>query len=58
MLHSMIKMSMGMVLSEKGVDRKHLLYNRKGHRSIQIRRVRKQRVKFDESKKERVDGKL
>jgi len=50
MLHSMIKMSMGLILGLKNVDRRAVLYNKRGHKDIQIKRVRRKTIKFDEDK--------
>lgn len=49
---------MGLIISEKGLDRKNILYNRKGHKSIQIKRVRKLKIKFNREKMLRTDGKI
>lgn len=31
----------GYVLSQAGIDRKHLIYNKKGHKKIGIKNIRK-----------------
>ena len=54
----MIKMSMGLVIAEKGVDRRHLLYNRKGHKSIQIKQINKKKIKLDYEEMKLVDARL
>ena len=51
-------MSMGLVISDKGVDRRNILYNKKGHRSIQIKRVRKPAMPFDRNRTEVVDNRI
>lgn len=47
MLSDMIRLGMGLVLVEEGLDRRHLLYNRKGHKKIQIKRVTEPKLKVD-----------
>ena len=58
MLLDMLKMSMRLVVSQKSIDRRNLLYNKKGHRQIQIKRVGKYTVKLDEEDMKLVDGRL
>jgi RNase P/RNase MRP subunit POP5 len=41
-LMEMVKNSMSLVLGEKGVDKRNVLYNRQGHKRIQIKKVNKQ----------------
>lgn len=47
MLGQMIRVGMGLVLSQQGIDRRHLLYNKKGHKQIQIKRVASTSHKVD-----------
>ena len=50
MLMQMLKMSMGLIVCEKGLDRRSVLYNKKGHKKIQIKRVRKIKINYNEEK--------
>ena len=51
----MIKFSMGLVLREKNIDRQHVLYNRRGHKSVQIKRVKKEKLVLDKNKIQIID---
>lgn len=42
--------SMGLVLGEKGLDRRSYLYNRQGHKKIQIKKIKKMSEKYDKEK--------
>jgi hypothetical protein len=46
----MIRNSKGLVIGEKGVDKRSLIYNRQGHKRIQIKRVKKQGVGYNHDK--------
>jgi len=41
---------MNLVIGEKGLDRRNVLYNRRGHKEIQIKRVKGPSVKVDREK--------
>jgi hypothetical protein len=41
---------MGLVLGEKDLDRRSILYNKKGHKDIQIKRARRKKTQFDYEK--------
>ena len=58
MLTEMPKMSMGLIIGEKGQDRRHILYNKKGHRGIQIKRVRKPSIPYNKNRTEVVDSRI
>lgn len=55
MIMDMIKFSMGLVLREKNIDRQHVLYNRRGHKSVQIKRVKKEKLVLDKNKIQIID---
>ena len=57
-LFDMVVNSMKMVLIEKNVDRRSVLYNRKGHKGIQIKRVIKAKSKKDTQKLKKLDEKI
>lgn len=42
--------SMGLVLGEKGLDRRSYLYNRQGHKKIQIKKIKKMGEKYDKER--------
>ena len=46
----MIANSIGLVVGEQGIDRRNLVYNRRGHKQIQIKRVSKTKPKFDQAR--------
>ena len=43
----MISNTMRLILAEKDLDRRHLLYNRQGHKRNQIKNVNLPRKPFD-----------
>ena len=57
-LMDMVRNSMGLILGEKGSDRRSLLYNRQGHKWIQIKRVRRVNKKFDRERMRSADEKI
>lgn len=46
----MVRNSMGLVLGEKGVDKRSIHYNRLGHKRIQIKKVKKMNEKYDKER--------
>lgn len=49
-LMDLVANSMGLVLGEKGLDRRSYLYNRQGHKRIQIKKIKKMSEKYDKEK--------
>lgn len=46
----MIRNSMGLILGEKGVDKRSVMYNRQGHKKIQIKRVKRMGDKYEKER--------
>lgn len=49
-LLEMVRNSMGLVVGERGVDKRSVLYNRQGHKRIQIKRVKRPMEKYDQQR--------
>jgi hypothetical protein len=47
LLLEMVRNSMALVVGERGVDKRSALYNRQGHKWIQIKRVKRTPLQFD-----------
>ena len=57
-LLNMVANSMRFVLIRKDVDKRSVLYNRKGHKGIQIKRVVSSKLKIDRQKLKALDSKV
>jgi hypothetical protein len=57
-LMDMVRNSMGLILAEKGMDRRSFLYNRQGHKWIQIKRVKRVHTDFDRERMRKADEKI
>jgi len=51
----MVKNSMGLVLGEKGVDRRSVHYNKRGHKKIQIKQVNCKSIRMNWEKIKIID---